>query len=583
MKRSDRQDDSIERFDRDRFDITETLPVVPSTGSPEPVLPPPSHTTESPIDSPMPSVFRNAMIVGAAFILSRVLGLVREIIIAARFGTSPDYDAYVAAFRVPDLLFLVVMSGAFGSAFIPIFGGMIARNNPRDAWRLASSILSFTLVVLGAVSLVVILLARQLIDWFIAPGLGPEQAQLATDLTRLLLLSPLLLGLGAAFKGMLEAQEQFALSAYAPVLYNLAIVFGGIFLAPSMGVWGLAVGVLVGALLHAGSQAVGLVRGGMRLTFVLDRFAPGLSTVLRLMAPRILGQAAFQVNFIVMTNFASRIGDNSVSALNYSFQLFMLPYGVLALSLSTVIFPLMARQYELGSISDMKQTLSNALAPLIFLTLPAAVGLYFFRVSIVQVLFQVGSFDERSTVLVAEALGYFAIGLAGFAIVEAITRAYYAMQDTYTPVKISVTTVVVNVILSYFLSQRMGHGGLALAISIAATLEMVLLVVILRRRIGALSPALTNSVLRAIGATLLFLPAAWWMGSQLATATDPSDGRSIGGYLLFAYGLGTAALVFFGLAYLLGSPEVPATIRRLPVIGRRLMPLLAARYGESSE
>lgn len=579
MKRSDRQDDSIEQFDRDRFGITETLPVVPSTGSPEPVLPPPSNTT----DSPVPSLFRNAIIVGSAFVLSRILGLVREIIIAARFGTSPDYDAYVAAFRVPDLLFLVVMSGAFGSAFIPIFGGMIARNNPRDAWRLASSILSFTLVILGAVSLIVILLARQLIDWFIAPGLAPEQAQLATDLTRLLLLSPLLLGLGAAFKGMLEAQEQFALSAYAPVLYNLAIVFGGLFLAPSMGVWGLAVGVLIGALLHAGSQAVGLLHGGMKLTFVLDRYAPGLSTVLRLMAPRILGQAAFQVNFIVMTNFASRIGDNSVSALNYSFQLFMLPYGVLALSLSTVIFPLMARQYELGSISDMKQTLSSALAPLIFLTLPAAVGLYFFRVSIVQVLFQVGSFDQRSTILVAEALGYFAIGLAGFAIVEAITRAYYAMQDTYTPVKISVATVVLNVILSYFLSQRMGHGGLALAISIAATLEMVLLVVILRRRIGPLSPALTASVLRAIAAALLFVPVAWWMGGHLATATDPTDGRSAGAYLLFVYGLGTAAAVFVAFAYLVGSPELPATVRRLPVVGRRLMPLLSARYGESSE
>lgn len=578
MKRSDRRDDSIERFDRSSFDITETLPVIPSTGSPEPVLPPPTNTT----DSPAQSVMRNAMIVGSAFILSRILGLVREIIIAARFGTSPDYDAYVAAFRVPDLLFLVVMSGAFGSAFIPIFGGMIARNNPRDAWRLASSILSFTLVVLGAVSLVVILLARQLIDWFIAPGLGPEQAQLATDLTRLLLLSPLLLGLGAAFKGMLEAQEQFALSAYAPVLYNLAIVFGGIFLAPSMGVWGLAVGVLVGALLHAGSQAVGLWRGGMRLTFVLDRYAPGLATVLRLMGPRILGQAAFQVNFIVMTNFASRIGENSVSALNYSFQLFMLPYGVLALSLSTVIFPLMARQYELGSVEDMKKTLSSALAPLIFLTLPAAVGLYFFRVSIVQVLFQVGSFDERSTVLVAEALGYFAIGLAGFAVVEAITRAYYAMQDTRTPVIVSVSTVVINVGLSYVLSRSMGHGGLALAISIASTLEMVLLVVILRRRIGPLSPALTRSVLRALAAAALFMPVAWWMGNQLAIATDPAGGRSIGGYLLFAYGLGTAAAVFFGLAYLLGSQEVPATVRRLPLIGRRVMPLLAARYGDSN-
>lgn len=521
---------------------------------------------------------RNAVIVGVAFILSRVLGLVREMVIAAQFGTSADYDAYVAAFRIPDLLFLVVMSGAFGSAFIPVFGGMIARRNSADAWRLASAILSYTLVTLALVSLFVLIFADQFINWFIAPGLAPEQAELAARLTRLLLLSPLLLGIGAAFKGMLEAQDQFAWSAYAPVLYNLAIVLGAVLLAPSFGVYGLAVGVIVGAVLHAGSQAVGLVRGGMRLQFSLNRNTPGLSTVVRLMGPRILGQAAFQVNFIVLTNFASRIGENSVSALNYAYQLLMLPYGVLALSLSTVIFPLMARQYETGSVAEMKETLGSALAPLIFLTLPAAVGLYCFRVSIVQVLFEIGSFDRQSTQLVAEALGYFAIGLAGYAVVEAITRAYYAMKDTRTPVTIAVIAVGVNLVLSYFLSRWIGHGGLALAMSIAATVEMVLLVVILRGRIGAMSQALSASTVRSVVAALLFFPLAWWMGDLLAGATDPSDGRSLSGYLLFIYGLTTAATAYFALAYALGAPEVPAIVRRVPVLGSRVWPLLAPRY-----
>lgn len=575
MNRPDRHDKSDERLDPDRFGVTETLPVIP----------PSDPVTTSPVVTSRPtsgrnSIARNAVIVGVAFILSRILGLVREVIIAARFGTSPDYDAYVAAFRVPDLLFLVVMSGAFGSAFIPIFGGMIARRNTADAWKLASAILSFTLVALGIVSLFVIVFARQLIDWFIAPGLAPEQAELATSLTRLLLLSPLLLGLGAAFKGMLEAQDQFALSAYAPVLYNLAIVLGALLLAPAFGVYGLAYGVIAGAILHAGSQALGLRRGGMRLQFTLDRHAPGLATVLRLMAPRVLGQAAFQVNFIVMTNFASRLGDNSVSALNYSFQVFMLPYGVLALSLSTVIFPLMARQFEMGLLDEMKATLSSALAPLVFLTLPAAIGLYFFRVSIVQVLFEIGSFDRQSTALVSEALGYFAIGLAGFAVVEAITRAYYAMHDTRTPVAVSVGAVGVNVILSYVLSRWIGHGGLALAISIAATLEMVILVVILRSRIGALAASLWSSVARTLAASILFLPLAWWMGNLLAEATDPSSGRTVWTYLMFGYSLATAMAAFFALAYLVRSPELPAIVRRIPVVGRKVMPLLSGRYGE---
>ncbi len=573
MKPSNRrQHPDHDWIDPARYGVTETLPVV-DTGTAS--LP---GVADDPV-SRGSSVARNAIIVGIAFILSRILGLVREVVVAAQFGTGADYDAYVAAFRIPDLLFLVVMSGAFGSAFIPVFGGMIARQDSASAWRLASSILTYTLVVLGVVAFVTLIFAEQLINWFIAPGLAPEQAELAARLTRILLLSPLLLGLGAAFKGMLEAQDQFALSAYAPVLYNVGIVMGALALAPKYGVYGLAAGVIAGAVLHAGIQAVGLWRGGMRLRFSLDRQVPGLATVLRLMGPRILGQAAFQVNFIVMTNFASRIGENSVSALNYAFQLFMLPYGVLALSLSTVIFPLMARQYETGSVAEMKETLGDALAPLVFLTLPAAVGLYCFRVSIVQMLFEVGSFDQESTRLVSEALGYFAIGLGGTAVIEAITRAYYAMQDTRTPVTIAVLAVGVNVALSALLVGPMGHGGLALAISITATLEMLLLAVILRQRIGSLGRKLATSVVRAGVAALLFLPLAYWMGDIMARATDPAAGRSVAAYLLFGYGLATAMAAFFAIAFALGAPEVPAIVRRVPVIGPRLMPIIEPRYG----
>ena len=564
-----RQQPDDEWLDPSEFGVTEALPILETA----------ALGTVTPA-SRGSSVARNAIIVGVAFILSRLLGLVREIVIAAQFGTSADYDAYVAAFRVPDLLFLVVMSGAFGSAFIPVFGGMIARQDSANAWRLASSILSYTLVILGVVALVTMIFADQFINWFIAPGLAPDQAELAARLTRILLLSPLLLGLGAAFKGMLEAQDQFALSAYAPVFYNVGIVVGAVALAPTWGVYGLAAGVIAGAVMHASIQAVGLWRGGMRLRFSLDRHVPGLATVLRLMGPRILGQAAFQVNFIVLTNFASRIGDNSVSALNYAFQLFMLPYGVLALSLSTVIFPLMARQYETGSIAEMKGTLSDALGPLIFLTLPAAVGLYCFRVSIVQMLFEVGSFDQESTTLVAEALGYFAIGLGGTAVIEAITRAYYAMQDTRTPVTVAVVSVGVNVLLSALLVGPMGHGGLALAISITATVEMLVLAIILRRRIGSFGRTLSISVVRTLVAALLFSPLAFWMGDVIAAATDPTGGRSVSDYLLFGYGLITAVAAFFAIAFALGAPEVPAIIRRLPIVGRRLMPMLQPRYDD---
>jgi len=524
------------------------------------------------------SVARNALIVGSAFVASRLLGVVREIVIAARFGTSGDYDAYVAAFRIPDLLFLIVMSGAFGSAFIPVFGGMFGRGDRDGAWRLAGVIITATLVVLAVASLVVLVLAGPLMRWIIAPGLTPEESQLATDLTRLLLLSPLLLGLGIAFKGILEAQERFALAAYAPVFYNLGIIFGAVVLVPAFGIYGLAFGVIAGALLHAGTQFIGLLRGGMRLLLSLNFATPGVHEVARLMGPRILGQAAFQINFIVMTNFASRIGDNSVSALNYGYQIFTLPYGVLALSLSTVIFPLMARQFADGQLGEMKRTLSRALAPLIFLSVPASVGLFCFRTSIVQVLFQVGSFDARSTELVAEGLAYFALGLLGFSVTEAVTRAFYAMHDTKTPVTIAVSAVALNIALSALLAWRIGFAGLALALALSATFEMVALAIVLRGRVGGLGGELWASVGRTLVAALLFMPLALWMGGQLADATDPAGGRSLELYLIFAYGLGVAGLAYLVAAYLAGAPELPAVANRLPIVGGRINALIEPRY-----
>ncbi len=186
--------------------------------------------------------------------------MLREIIVAARFGTGETFDAYVAAFRIPDLLFVVVMSGAFGAAFIPVFGGYLTRGDADRAWRLASSLLTYALIVLAAVGLLIALFAESLVSRLVAPELPPETQQLAVNLTRLLLLSPLLLGLGAAGKGMLEAQDDFTLPAIAPILYNLGIIAGAVVLAPLFGIYGLTVGVILGAAGHAGIQFARLIR-----------------------------------------------------------------------------------------------------------------------------------------------------------------------------------------------------------------------------------------------------------------------------------------------------------------------------------
>ena len=491
-----------------------------------------------------------------------MLGLVREILIAARFGTSAEYDAYVVAFRLPDFLFLVVMSGAFGSAFIPVFGGLLSCGAQERAWRLANTVLTLTLAVLAIASLVSFFLAGWLIRTVIAPGLAEPQETLATDLTRLLLLSPLLLGLGAAGKGMLEAQRAFTAAAFAPVLYNVGIISGALLLAPAYGPFGLAIGVLAGALGHAGLQFGDLLRRGWRYFPVLDLRTEGLSQVGRLMAPRILGQAAYQLNLIVLTNFASRLGERYVSALNYAFQLFLLPHGIFALSLSTVIFPLMAQQFSRGDLPSVRRTLQQALSPLLCLTVPAMIGLWVFRTSIVQLLLQFGAFSELSTELVSSALGYFAPGLVAFAVVEAVTRAFYALQDTRTPVLASTITVAINIVLSWWLLPLLGHRGLALSLSLATTLEMLILLIALHRRIRGLELGFLSSLVRVLAAGAVMTLVSWPLAEPLTRATDPQSGRSIEQALAFVGTLAAATATYLIAAYYAGVPEMRALARR---------------------
>lgn len=498
----------------------------------------------------------NASIVAAAFVVSKSLGMLREILIARQFGTSGNYDAYVAAFKIPDLLFLVVMSGAFGSAFIPVFGGYLSRNDQERAWRLASAVLTYTVITLIIAAQVVFFVAGPMMRDVVAPGLPASEQVLATNLTRLLLLSPLLLGLGAAAQGMLQAHDAFTLPAIAPILYNVGIIFGAIALAPKMGVYGLVVGVLVGATAHASIQFIGLIRKGMHVRPSFSRHVDGLGEVARLMVPRLIGQTAFQINIIVMTNFASRLGQSRVSAMNYAYQLFMLPHGVLALSLSTVIFPMMARQFEMRQFADLKRTLGRALGPLLFLTFPAGVGLFAFRLSIIQMLFQVGSFSSTSTDLVASALEFFAVGLVSFAVVEAVTRAFYAMHDTRTPVFAAAVSVGSNVVLSYILAPRMGHAGLALSISVTTTVEMLILLTVMHRRIGGFGPQLTRSVARTVAAAAVMAVVALKFAGPLARVTDPIHGRSITTIAAFVFTIGSVGLTYLVAAYYLRSPEL---------------------------
>ena len=506
--------------------------------------------------SDRPSLLRSATVIAVAFVVSRLLGLAREVILAHQFGTSGAKDAYVAAFQVPDLLFLIIMAGSFGSAFIPIFAGFLGTGRDEDAWSLASVVLNLAALALLAAALVALLFAGPIVRHLVAPGLAPTDQQTATELMRILLLSPVFLGLGIAAKGILEGQERFDLPAFAPIVYNLAIILGALLLAPRYGIDGVAVGVVAGAIGHSLIQVPGLLRSGLRYRPSLDLRTPGLAEVGRLLVPRLVGQAAFQINFIAVYAFASRTGEGSVSALNYAWQLLMLPHGVLALSISTVIFPTMARLWERGETAQLRATFGRALRPLLFLTLPAAVGLFFFRTAIVQTIFQWGAFSGASTDLVARPLAFFALGLVGYAVVEVLTRAFYAMHDTRTPVAAGIATIALNLALSAFLVGRWGHTGLALSLSLTTGCEAILLLVVLRRRLGHAAGVDAVWLTRVALATAAMGVIAWVVAPRLSAATQPGVAPRLAQLLLFAYALGVAGAGYLLAAVMLRVPEV---------------------------
>jgi putative peptidoglycan lipid II flippase len=505
-------------------------------GRPTPDPPPITSATARRLYSAVGSV-------ALAFVFGRLLGFLRDILIARQFGTGPTMDAYTAAFRIPDLIFSVVMAGAFGSAFVPVFAGFLAQGQPRKAWQLSSNVLTLMVEGYAAFALIVFLFADPLVRYVIAPGFDEPTKATTVELTRILLLSPLLLGLGAAAKSVLEAHDRFTLPAYAPVVYNVAGVFGALVLAPRFDIKGLVWGIVLGSLGHVLVQLPGLSAVRMRYIIMPRPVAEGVKTVGRLLGPRIIGQAAFQINFfLILTTFASQLGPGIPSALNYGFQLMQLPHGLLAISVSTVIFPLLSRLFVNQQFAELKTTLGDALRPLFFLTLPASVALAILARPIVQLLYQRGNFGADSTALVAGTVPFFAAGLVALAIVETSARAFYAMQDTRTPLFASLAAIGVNLILAYALSRRFGAPGLAVSMSATATIEMAALLIGLRRRIGPFDAAVWTALLKSLLATAIMAILLLLLRDRLTLATDPA----------VSSGNAPMRFAFFGLALFLG-------------------------------
>ena len=424
---------------------------------------------------------RAGLVVAGAFFLSRVLGWVRLVVITNLFGDNPQQlDAYFAAFRVPDAIFQLVAAGALSSAMIPVLSGLFQREEEQRAWRVVSSVLNVVLLALVVLAGLVAVFAPQIVP-LVTPGFDLVGTELTVRLTRMMLLSPVLLALGAVASSVLNARGRFGAAAAAPLVYNLAIIGGALLLGPLIGIESLAIGVVVGSLLHLAVQLRPLARERFRLSFHIDLGDAAARQVLLLMAPRALGLGANQITFMVNTMLATGVGLGAVTAYNVAFTVMQIPLGVIGFPLGVVLLPAMSRAMAAGSMHEFGQLIVRSLRLLLYVMLfITAVGIVLRR-QVVTLLFDYG-LDEAAISLTADTLSFMFLGLAGHSLVIVLARAFYSGHDTRTPVLTALMDMLVSVGVAVATVGTLGLSGVALGLSCGAWFEATALGVLLWRR-----------------------------------------------------------------------------------------------------
>jgi len=435
-------------------------------------------------------VTKAAGTVGALTFLSRILGLVRDVLIANFFGSGLSADAFFVAFRIPNLLRRLFAEGSFSVAFIPVFTEYLQKKSRQQAVELAQVVLTVMIFILTIVTVLGIIFSPIIVR-IIAPGFGStgDKFALTVLLTRIMFPYIFLVSLLALFMGILNSIKHFAAPALAPVFLNLGMIAALVFLVPWMKTptVGLAIGVLVGGVVQLAVQIPFLLNRGIRVGLKWRPNHPALKRIGALMLPTILGSAIYQINQLIGTLLASLLKEGSVSYLYYADRLVQFPLGVFAIAISTAVLPSLSRQAAHGDVQGLRGTLSHALRLTMFITIPAMIGLIVLREPIIRLLFQRGSFDAIATVMTARALLFYSFGLWAFAGLRVFVSAFYSLQDTKTPVKVAVGAMLLNIVFSIFLmNTTLEHGGLALALSLASSVQLLMLVFLLRKKLGSL-------------------------------------------------------------------------------------------------
>lgn len=490
------------------------------------------------------------------FALAAGTGLVRNIVIAQVFGIGQALDVYYAAFKLPDLLFTVVAGTALATAFIPVLADYVAAKDRAGAWRLASAVTNWVTLIISATALIVGIAAPWLTRTIIAPGFTPPQQAETAALMRLVLVSTLIFGVSAVLGSTLNGFKHFLLPALAAAVYPLGIVAGALWLAPQWGVRGLALGAVLGAVLHLAIKIPALIRYGFCWSPVLRTGDGALRRIALLMGPRVLDLGVFHLTFLATTNLASRLDAGSVSALEWGWDAMQLPETIIGTAFGLVVFPTLAELAARGDRNALRATLGESLRTVLALAVPAAFGLILLGRPLLALVYQRGAFDAAATEAVYIALRFYALGLTGHVCLELTARTFFAQKDTITPLLLAAASAGLNIALAWLLMGPLGHGGLALANSVAVTLEVLALLLILRGRLGGVEGRETLTTLARVIAASLIMSSLVMAVLRWGTGTSPLAQVTIGGaigaaaYLLAARLLGMRQLERFLAAWL---------------------------------
>jgi putative peptidoglycan lipid II flippase len=502
-----------------------------------------------------------ALLLGAASLASRFLGVLRDRVLAGEFGAGDTLDVYYAAFRIPDLIFNLLILGALSAGFIPIFTAAICgakekNEKPKEAWEIANSVMNIMGVALAVLCGLFIVAAPWVVP-LITPGFSPQKMSFTVAMTQIMMLSPFFLGFSNILGSILQSFKRFFVYSLAPIFYNVGIIIGALFFTRWWGIYGLAWGVVLGAAVHMLIQVPATWQLGFRYRWIFDLANKKVRAIGKMMIPRILGLAVSQINLVVMTVIASTLVPGSLAVFNLANNLQYFPIGIIGISFAVAAFPLLGEFAAAGKKEEMVKSFSHTTRQIIFFIVPASVLLLVLRAQIVRVIFGSGYFDWEDTILTADTLAYFVLSLFAQALIPLLARFFYALHNTRTPFFIGLISAVVNVLAAIFLVKPWGVTGLAMAFSLASILNFCLLWIMLRIKFGPLDEGnILKSTLKISAAASLMAFATQIMKAILAPYVDM---QTFLGVLGQGFGAGSVGIFIFSVVALaLGSHEINA-------------------------